>query len=492
MSGPRTDEFATLLGIGVERRGGGRTVAVLTTDGRHANPHGTVHGAVFYAVAGAAVAAAANDAEHSGIISSVLVEYLQPAAIGDELYAEVTREVSTDREDIFAGTVRRGVAGDLLAWVRARGTRAGPPGLDPSAATTAASSPDGRICGNRVIDATSPGLRVGSMRERHVVIVAFDGSQPLDAVGPHEVFAGAGRAAASLGPRRRLPGHPRLGCRRHGARRERARARDRSAPGARRAHRHAGAGRRQRRRRRRRRRIPGELDPSRCPTLPPGRDGVLGRLPRCGGGPARRTTRHDPLGPRRPASCGLSRAHGRPRPDLHPRRKYWSSAGVTAGIDLSLALVQEDLGVDVAQTVARWLVMFLHRPGGQTQFASPVWVPRAERSTVRAVQTVVEAGPGGDHRLPALAAAAAMSVRHFTRVFTAEVGETPSRFVERTRLEAARRELEETGDTLDVVAARCGLGSTETLRRVFRRHLGVSPDAYRRRFRRSPSERAPA
>ena len=82
-----------------------------------------MHGAVFYAVAGAAVAAAANDAEHSGIISSVLVEYLQPAALGDELYAEVTREVSTDREDIFTGTVRRGAQGDLLAWVRARGTR---------------------------------------------------------------------------------------------------------------------------------------------------------------------------------------------------------------------------------------------------------------------------------------------------------------------------------------------------------------------------------
>ncbi len=169
--------------------------------------------------------------------------------------------------------------------------------------------------------------------------------------------------------------------------------------------------------------------------------------------------------------------------------KYWSSAGVTAGIDLSLALVQEDLGVDVAQTVARWLVMFLHRPGGQTQFASPVWVPRAERSTIRAVQSLVEAAPGGDHRLPALAAAAAMSVRHFTRVFTAEVGETPSRFVERTRLEAARRELEETTDTLDVVAARCGLGSAESLRRVFQRHLGVPPDAYRRRFRAAPRER---
>jgi transcriptional regulator GlxA family with amidase domain len=172
--------------------------------------------------------------------------------------------------------------------------------------------------------------------------------------------------------------------------------------------------------------------------------------------------------------------------------KYWSSAGVTAGIDLSLALVQEDLGVDVAQTVARWLVMFLHRPGGQTQFASPVWVPRAERSTIRAVQSLVEAAPDGDHRLPALAAAAAMSVRHFTRVFTAEVGETPSRFVERTRLEAARRELEETTDTLDLIAARCGLGSAESLRRVFQKHLGVPPDAYRRRFRAAPHERTSA
>jgi acyl-CoA thioesterase len=123
MSGPKEDAFAAVLGIAVDRRDAGHTVASLTTDDRHANPHGTVHGAVFYAVAGAAVAAAANDAEHSGIISSVLVEYLQPAALGDELYAEVTREVSTGREDIFTGTVRRGPEGDLLAWVRARGTR---------------------------------------------------------------------------------------------------------------------------------------------------------------------------------------------------------------------------------------------------------------------------------------------------------------------------------------------------------------------------------
>jgi acyl-CoA thioesterase len=123
LHGPGPDAFAAHLGIEVRRTESGHTVATLLTTGDHANPHGTVHGAVFYAVAGAAVAAAANDNENSGIISSVLVEYLQPAAIGDELFAKVTREASTDREDIFTGTVRRGEGGDLLAWVRARGTR---------------------------------------------------------------------------------------------------------------------------------------------------------------------------------------------------------------------------------------------------------------------------------------------------------------------------------------------------------------------------------
>jgi transcriptional regulator GlxA family with amidase domain len=172
--------------------------------------------------------------------------------------------------------------------------------------------------------------------------------------------------------------------------------------------------------------------------------------------------------------------------------KFWTSAGVTAGIDLALALVEEDLGVEVAQTVARWLVMFLHRPGGQTQFASPVWVPRAERSTVRAVQALVEAAPGADHRLPVLADGAAMSVRHLTRLFVTEVGETPGRFVERVRLEAARRDLETTSDTLDQIATRNGLGTAETLRRVFQRRLGVPPDAYRRRFRVVTDERTPA
>ncbi len=116
----------------------------------------------------------------------------------------------------------------------------------------------------------------------------------------------------------------------------------------------------------------------------------------------------------------------------------WSSAGVTAGIDLALALVEDDLGTDVSQLIARWMVMFLHRPGGQTQFATPVWTPRARRSAVREAQSRVEADPGGDHRVATMAGASAMSERHFSRVFIAEVGETPSRYVERVRTEAAR------------------------------------------------------
>jgi transcriptional regulator GlxA family with amidase domain len=137
--------------------------------------------------------------------------------------------------------------------------------------------------------------------------------------------------------------------------------------------------------------------------------------------------------------------------------KVWTAAGVTAGIDLALSLVEDDYGTDVAQTVARWLVLYLRRPGGQTQFAAPVWMPE-------------------------LARRAAMSPRHFTRVFTDEVGEAPGAYVERIRTEAARRQLEETDDTVTVIAARCGFGSAETLRRNFVRRLGISPDQYRKTF----------
>lgn len=160
----------------------------------------------------------------------------------------------------------------------------------------------------------------------------------------------------------------------------------------------------------------------------------------------------------------------------------WTAAGVTAGVDLSLALVEADHGTEVAQTVARWMVLYLRRPGGQTQFAAPVWMPRAKREPIREVQEAIEAEPGGAHAVTDLARRAVMSPRHFTRVFTDEVGEAPGAYVERVRTEAARRQLEETDDTVTVIAARCGFGTAETMRRNFVRRMGISPDQYRRSF----------
>jgi transcriptional regulator GlxA family with amidase domain len=162
--------------------------------------------------------------------------------------------------------------------------------------------------------------------------------------------------------------------------------------------------------------------------------------------------------------------------------KTWTAAGVTAGIDLALSLVEDDYETEVAQTVARWLVLYLRRPGGQTQFAAPVWMPRAKRAPIRDVQESIESEPGGAHSIPELARRAAMSPRHFTRLFTDEVGEAPGAYVERIRTEAARRQLEETDDTVTAIAARCGFGTAETLRRNFVRRLGISPDQYRKTF----------
>jgi transcriptional regulator GlxA family with amidase domain len=160
----------------------------------------------------------------------------------------------------------------------------------------------------------------------------------------------------------------------------------------------------------------------------------------------------------------------------------WTAAGVTAGVDLALSLVEDDHGTDVAQTAARWLVLYLRRPGGQTQFAAPVWMPRAKRTSIRGVQEAIEAEPGGSHSIGELARRATMSPRHFTRVFTDEVGEAPGHYVERIRTEAARRQLEETDDTVVAIAARCGFGTAETMRRNFIRRVGVSPDQYRKAF----------
>jgi transcriptional regulator GlxA family with amidase domain len=330
------------------------------------------------------------------------------------------------------------------------------------------------------------------MSERHIVVIAYPGVQPLDAIGPIEVFAGATRAARGLG--------------RDGTYRITLASTDGKV-------------------------VRSESGVGLATALLPEVGERIDTLLLAGGGGVREARQDARLvawikavAPhcRRVATVCSGAFLGAESGLLDGRRvtthwasaeklaaeftrlsvdadpiyihdgKYWTSAGVTAGIDLALALVQEDMGVEVAQTVARWLVMFLHRPGGQTQFASPVWVRRAERSTVRAVQTLVESAPGGDHRVPNLAAAAAMSVRHFTRVFTTEVGETSGRFVERVRLETARADLETTNDTLDVIAARCGFGTAESLRRVTQRRLGVAPDTYRRRFRTVAEERTSA
>ncbi len=167
--------------------------------------------------------------------------------------------------------------------------------------------------------------------------------------------------------------------------------------------------------------------------------------------------------------------------------QVWTAAGVTSGIDLALALVEDDHGTEVAQTVARWLVLYLRRPGGQTQFAAPVWMPRAKRTPIRDVQDAIESEPGGAHRIDDLARRAAMSPRHFTRVFTEEVGEAPGQYVDRIRTEAARRQLEETDDTVVAIASRCGFGTAETMRRNFIRRVGVPRTSTARH---SPRERS--
>jgi transcriptional regulator GlxA family with amidase domain len=161
----------------------------------------------------------------------------------------------------------------------------------------------------------------------------------------------------------------------------------------------------------------------------------------------------------------------------------WTSAGVTAGIDLALALVEEDLGHDVALTVARWMVMFLRRPGNQAQFSTQLAAQTADREPVRAVQHWIAANPGADCAVEALARRARMSPRHFARTFTAQVGVTPGQYVTSIRIEAARRRLEESDTAVSSIATACGLGSTESLRRTFQHALGMSPAEYRRRFR---------
>jgi transcriptional regulator GlxA family with amidase domain len=160
----------------------------------------------------------------------------------------------------------------------------------------------------------------------------------------------------------------------------------------------------------------------------------------------------------------------------------WTSAGVTAGMDLALALVEEDLGQDVALEAARWLVLFVRRSGGQSQFSSHLRAQSAEREPLRELQEWMTTNLAADLSVPALAARACMSPRNFARAFAREVGMTPAAYVEALRVDHARVRLESTGQKVEVVAHDCGFGTVDTMRRAFHRRLGVGPADYRSRF----------
>lgn len=312
--------------------------------------------------------------------------------------------------------------------------------------------------------------------EHEVVIVVFDGVQSLDVSGPLEVFAGAARApggryrvrVASLGGGA-VASSSGLGLVPSVALEEVGRIDTLVVAG--------GEGAR------------GEADPALVAWLA-GACGRAGRvasvctgaflLARAGVLEGLRVTTHwaycEELGRRFPGVEVVA------DPIFVRQGRVVTSAGVSAGVDLSLALVEEDLGRRVALAVARHLVVFLRRPGGQAQFSAPLAQQWAQRPAVREVQHWIVEHPGADLSVQALAGRVGLSVRQFARVFARQVGCTPGRYVERVRVEAARRWLEESEAGVEVVARRCGFGSAEVMRRVFVRSLGCSPAGYRSRF----------
>jgi transcriptional regulator GlxA family with amidase domain len=309
---------------------------------------------------------------------------------------------------------------------------------------------------------------------RQVTFVIFDGFQPLDLAGPHEVFAAAGYRCRIVAPR---PGP----------------VRSRSG-------------------------LPVQVENGVADTAPSGVDTLV-----VAGGPGVDAARRDAalldwitvaaasarrvtsvcsgvfllaaaglLGGRRVTTHWgrrdqLVREHPELTVDCDPifiqDGRFWTSAGVTAGMDLALALVEDDLGRDVAHAVARELVLFLRRPGSQSQFSVPLWSTQPASDPIRAAVQAIHARPGARHGIGDLAERAGLSTRHLQRRFTAELGVPPAAYVERVRIEAACRALAESGDTVEAVARRCGFGTAESLRRAFHRNIGVLPSDYRDRFR---------
>lgn len=340
------------------------------------------------------------------------------------------------------------------------------------------------ICGLHVLDAIVSGPHTRDVPSpRRVVIVAYPGVQALDVTGPHEVFAGAtglvgrrtgGAPAYDVEIVAREPGAVRSesGLQLVAAAIDTGRPIDTLLiPGGDGARRHAG---------------PHDELVATIAELAAGARRVVGvcsgafLLAAAGLLDGRRATTH--------WARAEQLAAAYPDVDVDPDPIWtrdgnvWTSAGVTAGIDVALALVEDDHGVDVAETCARWLVMFLRRPGTQSQFAAPVWRERAHDEPIRRAQDLIEGDPAADHRLPVLARRVGLSERHFLRRFTAELGITPARYVATARLDAARRELEGGSDTVATIASRVGFGTAESMRRTFARDLGTAPDDYRRRF----------
>lgn len=187
------------------------------------------------------------------------------------------------------------------------------------------------------------------------------------------------------------------------------------------------------------------------------------------------------------ACAALSRRYPEVRVEEDPifirEDNVWTSAGVTAGIDLALALVEDDAGNDAALAVARQLVVFVRRPGGQAQFSAQLLARAADRDPLRDVQAWIAEHLDASLSVEELAQRAHMSPRNFARAFKCEVGITPAAYVERARVERAQQLLQAEAATLQQVALECGFGGEDRMRRAFQRRLGIGPAAYRDRFR---------
>ena len=172
-----------------------------------------------------------------------------------------------------------------------------------------------------------------------------------------------------------------------------------------------------------------------------------------------------------------------PNPIFVKEGNIYTSAGISAGMDLTLALIEEDYGSALALQVARYMVVYLRRPGSQAQFSVALSAQAAERKSLQELQAWIAENLSRDLSVEVLAGRAAMSARNFARVFARELGQTPARYVEQVRVEAARTQLASTDDGVEQIAERCGFSSAELLRRCFLRHFKVAPSQYRKHFR---------